>query len=117
LKDQAAGGRQRENGAKCAVEGLDFNAAVAREVLRGLEGEGERGRERKVVRAGERDNGGADGLGALAQQRDGRTGRRDNNGEGKGAAVVESDIRGEVVADLCGWHGGVGWQREANGIG
>ena len=117
LKDEAAGGRESEDRAKSAVEGLDLDAAGAREGLRGLEREGQRGGEREVVGAGEGDGGRAGGLGALAEERHGRTRRGDDNRDGEGAAVVESDLCGEVVADLGGRYGCVGGQREAEGVG
>ena len=61
LKDEATRGREREDGAKSAVEGLDLDAAGARKRLRGFEREGQRCGEWKVVGAGERDGGRAGG--------------------------------------------------------
>jgi len=52
LKQQAAGGGERENGAKGAVEGFDLYLAVAGEGRSALEGEGEALGERKVVGVG-----------------------------------------------------------------
>jgi hypothetical protein len=117
LKDQATGRRKSEDGAERAVDCLDFYAAGTREGLCGLEREGEGGRERKVIGAGERYGGRRGELRTLTEKRDGGTRRRDGDGDGEGTAVVESNIRGEMIADLGRRHGSVGRQRQAKGVG
>ena len=110
LEDEAAGGREGEHGAEGPVEGLDLDLAVAREGIGALEGEGEQRREGKVIGVGEVDVGVGVGECRLAQQGDDRARRRATSG-GEDAAVAQSDVGGEVFADVGGrirkrWPGG-----------
>ncbi len=102
LEDEASGGRQGEHRAQCAVDGFDLDFAVAREGVWALEREGQVRGEREVVGVGEANDAARDGGRGFADEADGRPGSRDDEGDGKGAAILEDDLRGEMVSGVRG---------------
>ncbi len=117
LQQQAAGGREGEHGAECAVQRLDLDLAVARKGRGALEREADGLRERKVVRVGESNLGIQRGCGILTQQRDDWTRERHDNRDQQVAAVAQLDPRREVVVDVGGRCRGVGRQGNAQRVG
>ena len=117
LQQQAARRGESQDGAERAVEGLDFDLAVAGERCGCFEGEGDARGERDVVGVGEGDRGVGLGLRGLAEERDDRAWRGHDDRARERAAVAQRDDGGEMVVELGGRRWSIVGQCELQGVG